>query len=252
MYMGDNVRILNYNVHLMHREEYDKLIEQYFSEEKRVSMLFLSVKMLEYAMKNEEYFSMIGDFEYLFPGEKNILELKDYGDEQEQEYISGSGCLNDLLEYMEKHRLSLYLIGDQYDKCMNFLAYCKVNYSELNIVGSYVIDEKIEDAQLQNDMNSLCPDAVITAIEPGKQEDWLLNNLQKINSQLFIGANVLVENVIQEFEEETREKKRSKLYNLYLIFKEMFSERLQMKNFHMDYDNYMKELQVKEREQNDV
>ena len=132
MYMGDNVRILNYNVHLMHREEYDKLIEQYFSGEMRVSMLSLSVKMLEYAMKNEEYFSMIGDFEYLFPGEKNILELKDYGDEQEQEYISGSECLNDLLEYMEKHRLSLYLIGDQYDKCMNFLAYCKVNYRRKN------------------------------------------------------------------------------------------------------------------------
>lgn len=240
--MCEKKNVLNYDVHLLELEEYREQLTDFLEDDQLQSMLFLSVPILELAMEDEEYLERITSFQLLLPGEKDILIGQAAECVVQSGYMVGTQYLKETLTFLQAQQKTLYLIGDQFEISSRFMEYCKGEYPELKLVGSFVGGSQMEDANLINDINVTCPDVILTAIAPGVQEDWILNNIGKLNGKIFIGAEVLIKKLLQEETERYNRELHGAIYNRCLCLKSNILENIRRKGFQSDYNHFMKRL----------
>lgn len=240
-------RILNYDVQGLSVEQMHEKLELFFREEQLKSILFLSVDILEQVMQYEDYEQEIGRFQMLLPGEELVLPKHALSVFQREKLMCNEAYLNQILQYIEACGRSLYLVGDDFSKLQLLIEYCKEYHPSLKLVGSFVGDEEMDDASLLNDINVTCPDIILTAIAPKLQEKWILCNLDKLNGQVCIGADVLVQAVVKNYIWMRAREEHNFIYNRMKQCKEDLAEYIRRRIFLSDYEHYMKKRDAKEK-----
>lgn len=243
--MEEIVNVLNYDVQLLKAKEFRLALENFCQSEHLQSMLFLSIPILVEAMDSKEYFERISRFQLLLPGEEDVLMMHPVKQYKERNLMMDVEYLNIILEYLSESQHTLYLVGDQYAKLQMFVEYCKSEYKDLQIVGSFVGDQRMDDDSLLNDINVTCPDVILTAIAPQLQENWILNNVDKLNGRVCIGADVLVCGLLERFIVAAEQQNHGILYNRCTELKHSLIGNIQRKVFRMDYEHYMKQMEMK-------
>lgn len=241
--MEEKVCVLNYDVRLLKEKEFRQALESFCQSGHLQSILFLSVQILMEAMDSKEYCDRVSRFQLLLPGEEDVLMMHTIKEYKEQNLMMDVEYLKVILEYLRESQYTLYLVGDQYAKLQMFMEYCKEEYEGLQIVGSFVGDEKMDDECLLNDINVTCPDVILTAIAPQLQENWILNNLDKLNGRVCIGADVLVCGLLKYFNAMVEQQNHGMIYNRCVQLKQRFIGNIQRKMFRMDYEHYMKQIE---------
>ena len=240
-------RILNYNVQGLSAEQMDEKLEMFFQDEQLQSILFLSVDILEQVMRQEDYEQEISKFQMLLPGEELVLPKQTMLAFQEEKLMFNEAYLQQILGYLEKCGRTIYLVGDQLEKLHLLMEYCKEYYPGLLCVGSFIGDDEMDDASLLNDINVTCPDLILTAIAPQLQEKWILCNLDKLNGQVCVGADVLVQAIVKDYIWMHEKEEHNFLYNRMQRCKENFIESIRGRIFRSDYEHYMKQRDAKEK-----
>ncbi len=246
MRMEERVSVLNYDVRLLKAKEFRQALETFCQSGHLQSMLFLSVQILTEAMDSKEYRDKVSHFQLLLPGEEDVLMMHPVKQYKEQKLMMDAEYLDVILTYLKESQHTLYLVGDQYEKLQMFVEYCKSEYENLQIVGSFVGDQKMNDDCLLNDINATCPDVILTAIAPQLQENWILNNVDKLNGRVCIGADILVCGLLERFITAIEQQNHGMLYNRCAELKQSFIGNIQRKVFRMDYEHYMKQMEIKE------
>lgn len=241
--MEERVNVLNYDVRLLKAKEFRLALENFCQSGHLQSMLFLSIPILVEAMDSKEYCERVSRFQLLLPGEEDVLMMHPVKQYKERNLMMDVEYLNIILEYLSESQHTLYLVGDQYTKLQMFVEYCKSEYEHLQIVGSFVGDQKMDDDSLLNDINVTCPDVILTAIAPQLQENWILNNVDKLNGRVCIGADVLVCKLLESFIIAKEQQNHGMLYNRCVELKHSLLGNIQRKVFRMDYEHYMKQLE---------
>lgn len=241
VHMEDKITILEYDVQIPTKEVLVRSMKNFCEKEQLQSILFLSVDILEQAMASPEYREKIAEFQFMLPGETNILYM--YSNEmlKKQGMLDGQHCIQLILEYLEAEEKTVFLVGDEIEKIEYFLNYCQEHYPKLDVVGTFIGDEKMDDENLLNEINVSCPDVILTAIAPQLQENWILSNVAKLNGRVCIGADVLVKEVVQQYVEEMERENYNLLYYSISAMKEKLVKLFQKRIFQMDYAHYMKQ-----------
>lgn len=243
--MDEKVRVLNYDVRLLKAKEFRQALETFCQSGHLQSMLFLSIPILIEAMDSKEYCDRVSRFQLLLPGEEDVLMMHPVKQYREQNLMMDVEYLDIILEYLREEQHTLYLVGDQYAKLQMFMEYCKSEYEDLQIVGSFVGDQRMDDDSLLNDINVTCPDVILTAIAPQLQEDWILNNVDKLNGRVCIGADILVCQLLDRFTTAIEQQNHGIFYNRCVELKHSLIGNIQRKVFRMDYEHYMKQVEIK-------
>lgn len=238
--MDESVRVLEYNVQIPTLDSLDQMLDAFCRQEQLQSILFLSVDILEEAMESSDYRQCISKFQFILPGEDEVMFMHPVDVLKKQGMVGSEECLCHILWYLEQGRKTVFLVGDQVEKLEYFFAYCQEQYPDLEIVGSFVGDEKMDDENLLNEINVTCPDVILTAIAPQLQENWILNNVAKLNGRVCIGADVLVKQVVKKYVEEIEKENYNRLYCSLESAKDKIVEMFQRRIFRMDYEHYMK------------
>lgn len=238
--MDERVAILEYNVRIPTVENLDQMMDAFCHQNQLQSIVFLSVDILEEAMDSVDYRERISKFQFILPGEEEILFMHSTKRLKEQGMLGSDDCLKHILHYLEKGNKTIYLVGDKIEKLEYFYAFCQECYPDLEVVGTFVGDEKMDDENLLNDINVTCPDVILTAIAPQLQENWILNNVAKLNGRVCIGADVLVRHVVKEYIEKIEKENYNRFYCSLELLKDKFMETCQRRIFQMDYVHYMK------------
>lgn len=241
--MDERVAILEYNVQIPTVENLEQMMDAFCHQEQLQSILFLSVDILEEAMDSIDYRNRVSKFQFILPGEEDILFMHPIERLIEQGMLGSDECLKHILHYLEKGNKTIYLVGDQIEKLEYFYAYCQEQYPELEVVGTFVGDKKMDDENLLNDINATCPDVILTAIAPQLQENWILNNVAKLNGRVCIGADILVRHVVREYIEKIEKENYNRFYWSFELLKDKFMKKCQKRIFRMDYVHYMKKKQ---------
>lgn len=239
--MEQKIKILDFQVEILSMDYLSERIEEYCNGEQMESVLFLSVRIMEAAMDFPEYRRKIGEFQMLLPGEEEILfperlKLSDKSDITFQE-----DCLDGLLRFMEKKQKSLYLVGDELEKTEMFLHYCEEQFPKLQLTGVFIIDENMDDEKVLNDINTNCPDVILTAIAPQLQENWITENGDKLNARVCIGADVLVQRTVERYLLCLEKEMHTKIYHYMQNIKNKFLKKIQKRIFYKEYEQYMKQ-----------
>lgn len=239
--MNESIKVLDYNVQIVKAGKFRKKIEAFWGEGRVQSILFLSVPILEQVMISPEYAERIGKFDLLFPGEEKVLTMYPVEEYREKHFLMNEAYLEEILHFIERHGYTMYVVGDRYEKVQGFLSYCKCEFHKLQIVGSFVGGEQMDDDSLLNDINVTCPDIILTSIEPQLQENWIIKNLDKLNGHICIGADVIIQGMLDRYLQQVQRESHSKIYNRYVDWKTKMLEGFQMRTFRSNYEQYMKQ-----------
>lgn len=246
--MDKQVKVFDFDVKIFTNDTFQEAMEIFCLEGKMRSVLFLSIPILEEIMVSEEYKNKISKFQVLLPGEENVLLMHPLEEFRQQSVIMDEQWLCRILKCIEQEGKSLYLVGDYVDKLECFLAFCEEYYPNLNIVGSFVGADRMDEGCLLNDINTACPDVILTALAPQFQENWIISNVDKLNGTVCIGADILVTQIVNKYKEEMEQESSNMLYYRFCKFKKNIVNNCQKRIFRMDYEHYMKQREERTKE----
>lgn len=238
--MDKRVDILEYDVRIPTVENLNQMMDAFCHQEQLQSILFLSIDILEEAMDYVDYRESISRFQFVLPGEEAVLFMHPIEQLKEQGMLDSDACLKCILQYLESEKKTIYLVGDKIEKLEYFYVFCQEQYPQLEVVGTFVGDGKMDDENLLNDINITCPDVILTAIAPQLQEKWILNNVAKLNGRVCIGADILVRKIVKEYVEKMEKENYNRFYYNFELLKDKIIEKCQRRIFYIDYAHYMK------------
>lgn len=240
--MIQQAKVLDFQVDMLTVDALNQQIDEYCDKEQMMSILFLSVPIVEQAMDSYEYHEKITKFHMLIPGEKEVFLDESAKIFRENKLVFDETCFGEVLKMLEESERSIYIAGDQLDKIEILLRYCEEEYPDLRVVGSYIVEKQIDDEKLLNDINTSCPDVIITAIAPKCQEEWIINNTDKLNGKVCIGADVLITKVTERYRESQESGNYIGMYHNFVKIKRTVEKNIQKGIFSKECKRYMKKL----------
>lgn len=237
------VNILEYTVHLFQQENFQQYLQEVCEKEQMQTMLFLSVPVMEQVMEDPEYRQQIAKFQMILPGDENIVLVQSSEGWKKQDVMKEEQYMDCLLQYLETSGHSMYLVGDRLEKLSVFLHYCKEKYPKLQIVGTFVGGDQMDDESLLNDINATSPDIILTAIAPQLQERWILKYKEQLTGCACIGADVLVRKTNFRYEEELEKQEHSVLFRAFVSARNYLVRQVRRKMFRMNYESYIKQTE---------
>ncbi|MCI8409976.1 MAG: WecB/TagA/CpsF family glycosyltransferase [Lachnospiraceae bacterium] len=239
--MEQKVNVLDFQVDILTLDLLNKTIDDYCKDEQMRAILFLSVPIIEEAMDSPDYRRMVAGFQMLLPGEEEILFRESEELLERKDVVINESCMEGLLRGLEKSRRSVYLVGDELEKTELFLHYCEEQCPTLQLVGTFVTDENMDDEKLLNDINTNCPDVILTAIAPQLQENWIMENADKLNGKVCIGADILIQKVVEQYLMYLEKEVHTRVYNNLIKIKKNLMKNIHKRIFCMEYEQYMKQ-----------
>lgn len=104
------------------------------------------------------------------------------------EKIAGIECMAEILKRCEKEGKGVYFLGAKEETISLAVNKIKEKYKDLNIVGyrnGYFKSE--EEEEIINNINELKPYALFVAMGCPKQEEFIINNMKRLDVSIFMG-----------------------------------------------------------------
>jgi N-acetylglucosaminyldiphosphoundecaprenol N-acetyl-beta-D-mannosaminyltransferase len=179
-------RLLNTRISI---GNYNEFIEEIFllSQQKKSSYVCVSnVHMLIEAYKNKAFGKIVNDADIATPDGMPLAKSMKliYGIKQDR--VAGMDMMPSILKEAEAKAMSVYFYGSTDETLELILAKAKKEYPDLKIAGHYsppfrkLAEE--EKSEIVNKINSTNPQFVLVALGCPKQEKWMAENKNKINS----------------------------------------------------------------------
>lgn len=208
----DKVNIMDLGVNVVNHERLSEQIKQYCQEESVHSVLMLTDEVLEKAAGDEKYHEMISKFSIRLPAEDEVLV------DCRLDFLKNRGILTDyhsfysILQCLEAEKKTVYMVGSNLNEMEQFQHFCEQFYSQLKIVGFCYKDESIKDETIVNDINTILPDVVITAMKSPEQEKWMIEQGPKLGIKLCIGTGSSFADIISCCDGAKKKMRKWKIY----------------------------------------
>ena len=168
---------------------YDEFIDGIInlSQQKKSSYVCVSnVHMLIEAYRDKDFNKIVNEADIATPDGMPLAKSMKFLYGKKQDRVAGMDIMPSLLKESEAKSLSVYFYGSTEETLELIIAKAKKEYPDLKIAGYYAPpfrtlsdDEKLE---IINKINSSNPQFVLVALGCPKQEKWMAENKNKINS----------------------------------------------------------------------
>lgn len=236
--MNEKVNVMDLSIDILTAEEFTDVTKEYFEQDNLKTMLFLTTKIVEETVADIEYKDMISKFHLILPGEEAVLSLHHVNVLKAGGMITNYQCFYSFLEYVERTKKTVYLIGEDFVKMESFMELCAKSYSDLQVVGTFIKDNKINDERLLNDINTVCPDVIIVSISPQMQERWIIENSAKLSAKICVGVGGIFNPILEEYETSCEGANRSFLYRTWNKTRKNIQKVWQKRIFKMEFAYY--------------
>lgn len=105
-----------------------------------------------------------------------------------KERIAGFDLLVDLLNYGNKHHLSVYLLGAEEAVNKKTSNHIRVNYPNIKIAGRHHGFFDMKDDRIAMSIKETNPDLIFVALGVPRQELWIHHNLNAFDKGIFMGV----------------------------------------------------------------
>ena len=121
-------------------------------------------------------------------GEKGILTAAGVTSAQRIKETKEHEFFKEFMKRVIRNHKSVYLLGSTRDKLDEFTSFLEENYDKLRVVGNYAIEECVGDVDAAiNEMNASAPDIIFSVLPVPQQEQFLLENKDKMNAKIWYG-----------------------------------------------------------------
>lgn len=184
--MQASVKIMNVDVDMMSNDVFIRKMNEYLTDDHLDVILFASTRMLNRAVEDEEYRTLLDEAELFLPGEEALLTTHHVDVLEAGDMVVSCHSFGMMLENLIKEDRTLYIIAENEESVDKLQGYCKTMQPELRVVGSYSYDRSMEDAAVVNEINSHTPDMILLNLPIGLQEEWISEHSSLLNARLCI------------------------------------------------------------------
>ena len=212
--MQASVKIMDIDVDMMSNDVFIRKMNEYLTDDHLDVIMFASTKMLNKAMEDEEYRTLLDKADLFLPGEKALLTTHHVDVLEAGDMVVSYRSLGMMLENLTKEDRTLYIIADNEDSVEKLQHYCKKMQPELRVVGSYSCEMDMEDAAVVNEM-------ILLNLPVGVQESWIMEHSALLNARLCIAIGGVAELILAMQRETPEWVKKLHLEEIYhRIFRE--------------------------------
>ena len=148
----------------------------------------ISTKMLVSAEQTPVVKECIEQLDLAIIGEKGILTAAGVTSAQRIKETKEHEFFKEFMKRVIRNHKSVYLLGSTRDKLDEFTSFLEENYDKLRVVGNYAIEECVGDVDAAiNEMNASAPDIIFSVLPVPQQEQFLLENKDKMNAKIWYG-----------------------------------------------------------------
>ena len=174
---------------------------------RKESVSFINADCLNISSKDEQYRSILNSQTIVLPdGAGMNIACRMIGERLEAN-LNGTDLLPELCEVSRQNDFSMFLLGAAPGVAARMKENLENSYPGLNIVGEQdgYFDHETGNQEIIDKINSVTPNILLVAFGAPRQEKWIHQHRDKINSNLLIGVGGL-------FDFYSGDKKRAPLW----------------------------------------
>lgn len=180
------IELLNLKLHLFQKDDLYALIKKSFIQKEKTSIFYCDFRLLNYNLKNE--LNVKGKNIYCYPDSTGVyftlkLLLSRYASSFKK--LISTDINIELLKIANEHNLSLFLLGSKEEVLQLFINQVSQNYPNIRIVGYLNGYGDLKDNVVEK-INDCNPDILLVGLGVPKQELWIIENYDKLNTKLII------------------------------------------------------------------
>jgi N-acetylglucosaminyldiphosphoundecaprenol N-acetyl-beta-D-mannosaminyltransferase len=184
--MQASVKIMNMDVDMMSNDVFIRKMNEYLTDDRLDVILFASTGMMNLAVEDEEYRSLLECADLFLPGERALLTNHHVDVLEAGGMVVNYESFGMMLENLIKEDRTLYVIADSQEAVEKLQDYCQEKRPQLRLVGSCAYDATMEDAAVVNEINSHTPDMILLNLPVGVQERWIAEHSTLLNARICI------------------------------------------------------------------
>ncbi len=187
--MYDKIEVLGLKLdYLSVDSEMERLLD-FLHNERLDSIGIITMNTLLLAEKEESWRNYLENLDMTVIGEKEVLEAVGISSGQIYDEVADNEFAARMFWYMINHELRMFLLGESQEEVEGLKKYLLETYPGISIVGAAAdvagIDMSVDS--IINEINSLSPDVIISGLQGIRQDQFLMENRQKINSRIWLG-----------------------------------------------------------------
>ncbi len=162
-----------------------KSIEKTFNEKKQIILTGANVNVINLALKNLRFTDELSNFNIVHPDGIGVFLASRflYGKNGFKKRITGSDFYVEIIKEALKNNWSFFFFGDTEDTLSRISKF----YPKLKIVGT-CNGFNFNNDDLISQINHSNPDILIVGLGSPKQEEWIIENKDKISSKVIIAV----------------------------------------------------------------
>lgn len=180
------MKIFNINVDFL---SYNEILDLIFDGDIR-TITCLNQHYLNICYKNETHKNNVQRFDLIHPDGVGV-QMAGYflsGYENVPKRITGSELYSKILEKLSDYRCTIYLYGDSEEVLAKVVNKIEQDYCGIRVLGKQNGYDLINADLFIQEINRLSPYLLIVGIGAPRQEEWIINNLEKLNAAKIIAV----------------------------------------------------------------
>lgn len=246
--MHASVKVMDVDVDMITNDVFIQKMNEYLSDDKPEVILFASTELLDMALEREEFHEMIQQADLVLPGEETLLSAHHVEVLEAGGMVVSCKSFGMMLENLQKEDQSLYIIGKSTKEVELLESWCQRMQPELKMAGTCVYDSEMGDAALVNEINNHTPGILLVDLETGFQEQWIMEHVPLLHTQLCVAIGGVVGLILAEEKEMPEWVRKLRLDSLYekLIREQTVKKDMQARIFRKKVAQYNNQLEDNE------
>ncbi|PXV90142.1 N-acetylglucosaminyldiphosphoundecaprenol N-acetyl-beta-D-mannosaminyltransferase [Lachnotalea glycerini] len=166
------------------------LIDEYLDNDCMNTISIIQIPTLLRAVDDEEFKEYIEKMDLTVAGDKAILEAAGLTDEQKLWEASDREFIVQFFRNIIKREKTIYVLGEKEQEVDRYMKAITKRYIGLNIAGKYAVEGHESDwDSIVNEINSVAPDVILSILPSPFQENFVIENKNRISAKVWIGLN---------------------------------------------------------------
>ena len=196
--MQASVKIMDIDIDMLSNDILIDKMNEYLKDDHLDVIFFASAELLDRAVDDEKYHELIDKAELFLPGEEALLSNHHVDVLEAGGMVVSCKSFGLVLENLKKQDRTIYIVSESENDTKDLVNYCKHMQPELQVVGSCIYSEDIEDAAIVNDINTCSPDMIIVDLKTGLQESWIMAHVPLLNARICVAKGGVADLILAE------------------------------------------------------
>ncbi|OIU67680.1 WecB/TagA/CpsF family glycosyltransferase [Rossellomorea aquimaris] len=169
-------------------EVVNDVFHQYLKEGKKGFIVTANPEIVMQAQKDRDYFYTLSKADFIVPDGIGVVIASKMKKKPLKERVPGFELMKELLELGHKHGLSVYIVGAKPEVLDKAVANIRAEYPGLKLAGYHHGYFNDNDGHITEEIQRTKPDLILAALGFPRQEQWIKQNIQKVDKGVFIGV----------------------------------------------------------------